>query len=70
MGLNNLKKNQLANLFTNEELRNLIRKDKNKMRKVIDMSKNNKPKSKNNLIPCYLYPNNPDCNNTGMDPGR
>ena len=34
MGLNNMTKNQLVQFFTNVELRNLITKDKNKMKKA------------------------------------
>ena len=45
MGLNNMTKNQLVQFFTNVELRNLITKDKNKMKKVNSM---NTPKPNNN----------------------
>ena len=70
MGLNNMTKNQLVQFFTNVELRNLITKDKNKMKKVNSM---NTPKPKNNnrkpnnkkYPPCWEAPSNPDCIDNG-----
>ena len=48
MGLNNMTKNQLVQLFTNVELRNLITKDKNKMKKVNSM--NNRKTNRNGQV--------------------
>lgn len=70
MGLSNLTKNQLANLFTNQELRNLIQKDKSKMQKVNSMSKvKNTSSSNNNLPPCYPGGPEPCKNNFSYNPG-
>jgi hypothetical protein len=72
--INTLSKNQLANLFTNKELINLIMKDQNKLRKARNKANEQKQKKANEQKqknankgkPCWLYPYNSNCNNTGM----